>query len=123
MINIKFNKELKILEIEFTGDISLEDLIDYGEKIRLNNELPRELKILTDARESAFKINPNDLKVVVLELKKQIKPYKSVRSAVIQTKPVETALSMLINREGHIEGYEHQVFATRHAALNWLLYE
>ncbi|MFN8257538.1 MAG: STAS/SEC14 domain-containing protein [Bacteroidales bacterium] len=122
MINIKFNKELKILEVEFTGDISLKELIDYGEKIRISNDLPRELKILTDARESVYKISHNDLRVVVMELKKQIKPYKSVKTAVIQTKPVETALSMLVNWEGQIDGYEHQVFATRHAALNWLLY-
>jgi len=121
MIKIEFNAELDILEVSFKGDIRLNDMLEYGEMIKKNVTLPRNLKILTDATKANYQFSPTEIREMMKALKEQIKPYLSVKTAVIQNKPVETALSMLVDDTDRIIGYDHKVFSSREAALNWLL--
>jgi hypothetical protein len=121
MINYEFNIDLQILEVYYLGDINLSDLMDYGEMVRQNNSLPRDLKILTDATTAIYKFTPAEVTILFDALVEQIKSYSTVRTAVIQHKPLETALSFLVDSQEPIESYEHKVFSTRRAALDWLL--
>ena len=121
MISYSFNESLQILEVTYEGDICLDDLIDYGNQICSNEELPRNLKILADATKANYKVTPEDISIVAEYTEKQIEPYESVRAAFIQSKPVETALSHLVEHEINSKKYRHAVFSTRKAALNWLM--
>lgn len=120
MIKYELNKELKILEVHYIGDIDLKELIEYGEMIRSDNSLPRDLRILTNASAAIYHLSRTDITEMMTVLKDQIKPYQTIKTAVIQEKPVETAISMLVDTGAPIPNYEHKVFSTREAALMWL---
>ncbi|MBC7197321.1 MAG: hypothetical protein H5U39_08725 [Deferribacterales bacterium] len=62
MITHSFNETLQILEVKYEGCITLEDLMEFGNWVATNKELPRELKILTDASESEYKLVHKDFK-------------------------------------------------------------
>ena len=121
MISYEFNTELDILEVWYKGDISLVDVLEYGEMIRKDYSLPRDLKILTDATGANYTLSREEISELHTVMKEQIKPYDRVKTAVIQNKPRETALSMLVDIEGPISCYQHQVFSSRKAAIKWLL--
>ncbi len=120
MIEYEFNEELKILEVAFIGAIDLKELIRYGEMIRNDSSLPRDLRILTNATTAIYHLSADDVTEMMVVLKDQIKPYRFVKTAVLQEKPVETAISMLVDTREPIHNYEHKVFSTRQAALKWL---
>lgn len=121
MISYKFNNNLQILEVEYSGEVDLKQLIEYGEKIKNDGSLPRNLLILTDATKANYLFKISETSIMLDTLKEQLKPYTSVRTAVIHQKPMETAFSMTVDAEQEIPGYQHMVFTTRTAALNWLL--
>jgi len=121
VIKTFYNKDLIILEVDFIGEIYFTDLYEYGEKIREDMELPRDLKILTNATQAIYKLSPEEITLMLNDLKEQIKPYHSVKTAVVQDKPFETAISMLVEVDLSIPDYMHKVFSTRKAAMEWLL--
>lgn len=123
MIDFKFNEQLQILEASYEGTIVINDLIDYGNKIFSNKSLPRDLKILTDATMADYNLKLHEFPVLIRELEKHIRPYNNIRAAFIQSRPRETAYSMLLEQEIPPGKYYHAVFSTRKAALEWLLAE
>jgi len=120
MINYKFNEELQILEVSYEGEISFSDLTDYGNSIYSDRSLPEYLKILADATRACYKLTHEELPLLVRDLEKHIMPYKSVRAAFIHGNPRETAISMLLEHEKLSDKYEHAVFSSRKAAVDWL---
>jgi hypothetical protein len=121
MINFNFNNELQVLEVFYEGKITLDDLTGYGNSISSNDSLPRNLKILADATKASYELTPGEIPRIVELTKEHIKPYKHVKAAFLQSKPLETALSHLLELEFTPGKYEHAVFSTRKAALAWLL--
>lgn len=121
MIRYSFNEELNVLEVFYSGDIYLKDLIEYGEMIRESISFPRDLRILTDATKANYLLKPDEVRLVKNIMKEQIKPYKTVKTAVFHQKPFETAMSFILKNEAPIDDYQHDVFSTREAALDWLI--
>ncbi len=121
MISYQFNHNLQIIEVEYTGDVDLNQLLEYGERVKNDGSLPRDLLILTDATKANYLFDIAENSVMLETLKDQLKPYNSVRVAVIHSKPMETAMSMLVDADHKIADYNHMVFTTRRAALQWLL--
>jgi len=121
MIKYNFNEELNVLEVFYTDDIYLQDLIEYGEMLQHSETLPRDLKILTDATNANYKLIPAEVKILTEAMKNQIRSYNSVKTAYFHQKPYETAMSYIVKNESFKNDYQHNVFSTREAALHWLL--
>jgi hypothetical protein len=121
MIEYKFNEELQILEVLYEGPIRISDLMKYGNSVFTDESLPRDLRILTDAKKASYILLPEEIPQVVRMTLKHIKPYNKVKAAFIQSKPIETALSLLLELEIKSGKYKHSVFSSRQAALHWLL--
>lgn len=121
MINFEFNKELNILEVRYSGIISLNDLIEFGNQIYEDNSLPKKLFILTDVTQAEYHIGLNEFPELLNNLQKHVSRFEYVRAAFIQSRPKETAYSILLSTENHIDNYYHEVFYTREAALHWLI--
>lgn len=118
---MSFNEKYEILEIVYSGDISFDDMISLGEKIRDNINLPRELKMLTDATKASYNFTPDKIPIINQKIKNDIKNYISVKAAFLQSRPTETAMSVVFEEQNEVEKYNHRIFSTREAALQWLL--
>ncbi|MFP4367755.1 MAG: hypothetical protein ACLFQA_11735 [Bacteroidales bacterium] len=123
MIRFEFNDQLQILEVFYEGTINFIDLVDYGNKIFSNSSLPRDLKILTYASGAGYHLEHHELPLLTKKLEEHIRPYNKIRAAFIQSRPRETAYSILMEQEIAHDKYDHAVFSTRKAALEWLLVE
>ena len=121
MIGMTHNEELDILEIVYQGDIALNDILEYGKKIKDNKYLPRNLKMITDATKANYLFSLNEIQIISHALKENTKHFESVKSAMLQSKPIETAKSMIMQQENVTLHYQHKIFYTRTAALKWLL--
>ncbi|MDI3527325.1 MAG: hypothetical protein PWR03_1508 [Tenuifilum sp.] len=117
----RFNNKLGILEVSYSGVILANDLIEYGEWLSRNPNLPRKLRILTDATQAIYNISQFDIERVRLAMVDHCKPYIFVKNVLIHRKPVETAYSVLVSKKNQVENYIQAVFYTREAALEWLL--
>lgn len=121
MISYHFNNALQILEVNYTGSIDRCQILNFGEWVACNTELPRELKILTDACNAEYKISKVDFNELMVALENNCKLYKCINAAYIQRKPIETALSTLTSYRSTIPNYFHAVFYSKEAAIAWLL--
>jgi hypothetical protein len=120
MITTEYKKEEGILEVIYDGKITIDDLLDYGKKIRTNETFPRNLKILTDATRANYTLSKEDISHLIERLERDIQNYNTVKSAFIHKSPRETALSMILEHEERISKYSHKIFSTREAAISWL---
>ena len=123
MISWNFNKENGILEVTYSGHISIEEFINYGNTLKKDNSLPRVLKILTNAQNANYDIKKTEEKnqlIMKESLKQQLKAYTFVKNAVIHKKPVETAISYTFKEIFSFENYSQKTFYTQEAALRWL---
>lgn len=121
MITYRFNETLQILEVKYKGCITLEDLMEFGNWVATNRELPRELKILTVASDAEYKLVHKDFNKLLLALEHNCRFYSFIKAAYIHHKPMETAYSYLLYHKKNIPNYHHAVFSTYEAAIDWLL--
>jgi len=121
MIRHLFNNELQILEVTYQGQINAEDILKFSSFISTNKELPRKLKILTDATDAHYNFSHSTADELISYLKQNLKNYHSIMDAFIHSKPKETAYSQLLEIEKNYDNYAHKVFATKEAALHWLM--
>jgi len=122
MISAHFNSELGIFELKYSGNVNLDDILEFIRKHIDNNALlPRELKMLTDARQITFDFVPDDIPKIGTEVKKLISQYTCIWDAFITDSPFETAMTLLYKNA--MKGYSHKfkTFITKDAALEWLL--
>ncbi len=120
MINVNFNEEKGILFAKYEGEITLYDIIAYINFTKLNREFPRDLKILSDARNAIFKIKPDDLDIVINENNKSLNKYNYIFDAILLDSPNETALSILYKRLAKNDKYKFEVFVSEANAISWL---
>ncbi len=113
--------KLDILEVRYLGKLGCKELTEFGESLSRNKMIPRELKILTDVREGEYDFSERELPVVLDALKIQLKAFTFIKAAFVQTRPKETAMSMITEQRNTIPNYYHKVFSTPDAAMKWLL--
>jgi hypothetical protein len=122
MITYHFNKELNIVESTYSGKIFIQDLLEYGEKIAIDPDLPRDvLRIFTNVSRAEYEIAHVDYPQLVDALRSHVKSFNLVKAAFLQETPRQTALSMLFGMEMSIPHYFHKVFSEKEPAIEWLL--
>ena len=121
MIKHQFNEKLQILEVTYLGELSAEEILKFSTYVSTNIELPRKLKILTDATNATYNFNHDTVEKLMSNLKRNLENYQLIMDAFIHSKPKETAFSQLFEIERAYTNYVHKVFATKEAALNWLM--
>ena len=120
MITIKFDEKTGILLSTWKGDINLNQIIDYIDSVRLNEDYPRRLKILSDSKDSNFVILPEDLPKIVEANKKSLKQYDTIIDAMLVANPHDTAMSILYQELSAIPNYFFKIFSTTEKAPEWL---
>ena len=120
MITHFYNVTLGVLEAKYSGEILPEEIIGYIRHIGNNKNYPRSLKLFSDISGAYFRFSPSEISKIVSASNKAIQNYSSFRSALLVSKPKETALSLLYTEMAKNQKYTVAVFSTKEAALKWL---
>lgn len=122
MINCNFDRVEGILFVEFIGEITADELNNYIISVRENTELPKKLKILSDASKGKFakKVGRKELMHFLEENKVTLSQKEAIHDAFVLSNAFEMALGMLYREFNKIQNYKFNVFSTKEAALNWL---
>lgn len=122
MITYKYNKDTGILETLITGTTSIKDLTEYMLSLSKYKELPKRLKILTDAREGVFssETEPEDLEKIVEVNYQSLAVCDFIYDAFILSSPIETAMGQLYQELSKAKNYFFKIFATKENAEKWL---
>lgn len=120
MIEYKFNTESNILEANYIGEVTCDEVINYIQTTKNNHQLPRVLKIISDTRNGLFNFSISDLDTIVDANNQSLENYDTIIDAIIVDNPKNTVLTVLFKQLANTKKYKFEIFATRDAALNWL---
>lgn len=120
MIEYKFNTESNILEANYIGEVTCDEVINYIQTTKNNHQLPRVLKIISDTRNGLFNFSISDLDTIVDANNQSLENYDTIIDAIIVDNPKNTVLTVLFKQLANTKKYKFEIFATKDAALNWL---
>ena len=120
MITYRYRPDLDVVHAVYSGVVTVEDLDAFTDRLCADGDLPRPLRLLTDVTGAEYRIHPRQMPRLVDGARRQIETFGLVRAAFVQARPRETALSLLFGQSVPGDRYQHQVFSTEEAALQWL---
>ena len=120
MIEYKFNKTEEILHITVSGTFGIEHMFKEIDSFANDNSLPRELKILEDARNLKVTFTEEEIQLLIERLKSHLFKFKSIRHALVHLDPVNTAFAMMVSERLSSNNYLLKVFSDEEYALHWL---
>jgi len=120
MITYEFNTKLEILETTLTGKIGIDEIVQYYNQLKGNNDLPRNLKNLIDSNNAQYTFQDKDLIKIADVIKKLLEQHNFIKEAIVQNSPYETAMAMLYERMVYYNNFQFSLFSTREAAIEWL---
>jgi len=110
-----------IILTTYSGKITAEEIIRYIFHLKLPQKQHKEILYFEDHTEAEFIFNSTEIKQIVHTLYAKIKDNHGIRVAVLNTRPRETAFSIIAIRLLRADNLFARVFCTRQAALDWLL--
>lgn len=120
MITRHFNEETEIMHVYYSENIRVEEVLESDKAIFTDKSLPRDLKILEDAREASYELTVTDNQLILNQARSLIINFYSVLSAFVQDKPLETAINIDYQYSNDLPNFKYRVFTEVEAALNWL---
>lgn len=122
MITFDYNKADNILYVQYSGNISIQMLLEYIDSVGSDKTLPRILKILEDRRNGIFNFSIfENIKISKYAIQ-FAKKYKKVYLAALNDKPKETAYTIDYQRllSKLTSTQTTKTFSTFEAAQSWL---
>ena len=119
MINYTLNDD-QIFYVKFTGDVNYQEIAEYLKRFESLEHLPADLRLIYDFSEANLTVDPDDIQKISSMADAVTTKYKSVRTAFLVTKPMETAFTMLFIQEKSEMDKKRKVFTTREVAEEWL---
>ncbi len=100
--------------------ITFEDMLASLDFLQKSDHLPRELRVLEDARGTKADFQISDLNNLVEKIKETAESFESIRHAVIHDSAKNTAFTMFVERLANTKNVAYKVFSTLKAAETWL---
>ncbi len=117
-----YYENASLLELQTTGVMQVGDIISHYVHIRNDHTLPKNLKVLIDARSTQLDLRVEDIALTNDAVKEALLNFDSLREAILVDKPYETAIATMFERfYSKIESYNFRVFSTENAARVWLM--
>lgn len=116
-----FDEVSKMLYVWVNGEITLGGMINLQEDILSENALPSKLKILELGSGDKSKLKTSDIELLLNNMNSKTSSFESVKHAIVEFNPLNTAQSMLAELYADRSHYEIKVFSTESAAKNWLM--
>ena len=120
MIRETFNSTEGYLESNWTGDVSVQEIVAYIRRTKENRDYPRKLKILSNALDASINLSIDDLKLISGENKESLKNYDSITDAFVVQEAIVAALSTMYMKISQVRDYRFKIFSTKQAAEHWL---
>jgi len=122
MLNIEniFYKEDGILYLKTKGVININYYLKYIDYLSISDFLPRNLKILEDSRDVTINLNKIDLDLIIDKLEIVSYNYVSIRHALVQNIPLNTAYGTYISNKVNNNIYYLKLFSTVVTATEWV---
>lgn len=122
MIEKQRDKQGILLKVKTNSSVSLEDMLQGLDILQKDDSLPRDLRILEDATGVEVKFTRKDIRTLITGITEVALNYHSIRHAVVQDSPKNTALALLLKHRNTSPNYSIAVFSTLKAAKHWLEY-
>ncbi|MBN2694739.1 hypothetical protein JXR93_08755 [bacterium] len=120
MIEKKYDSRGLLLIVKQHSTVSLDDMLKGVDFLENSTDLPKELRIIEDARDIELSFNVDDLDILIDKIKKVAIKYSLIKHSVIHNSPINTAYTMILSSKTLSNNYNLQVFSTIDAALKWL---
>lgn len=107
--------------VSVDGKIKMDFFLKLISEVTADRSLPTNLKVIIDSRKARYLTKPSDITTIYRKLRDNCNKFVSVKIAVVQISPYETAVSMILKEL--IDGIDNivlEVFNTEQAALAWL---
>ena len=122
MITKQFNHISNILEVTYSGEIDIKQILDYQNEIFLDTSFPRKLMIFTNASNSKIVLSTKEVDEVALAIEDLMSKYTLIKNAFLTDSPLPTALSTLYKLSvASFPTYQFDVFSSKKAAQKFLL--
>jgi hypothetical protein len=100
--------------------VGIENMLKGLEFLKENSSLPRRLRILEDATHVNVNFDKNDFERIYNKLQEVSQNYISIRHAVIQDSPENTALAILLCKKLKFDNYTLGIFSSEQGATEWI---
>lgn len=122
MITFDYNKADDILYVQYSDEITIDELLNYISEVGDDDTYPRVLKILEDRRNGSFPFSIRENIKISKHAFQFAKKYKKVYVAAVNDKPKETAYTIDYQRllSKFTSMQTTRAFSTFEAAQNWL---
>jgi hypothetical protein len=114
------DREDGILVVDVSKKVDIIAVTEHYKVLETTLEYPQSLKVLLRAGDSEFRFRENALPLFTVAAEAAMEKYRSVREAIVVSRPMETAVATLFS-EISIRHFEFRVFTTETAAREWLL--
>ena len=101
-------------------NVTLDDMLSGLDFLYNDKTLPRNLRIIEDARNSKVDFAYEAVLILSKRMHEVAKKYTSIKHAVIHNDPKNVALALLMEKKKKDENYSLRVFATSKGAYTWL---
>jgi hypothetical protein len=122
-MNNEITVEIKegYLEVTLKGKVSLKDYLNLFSRVARDNELPKVLRVLGIDNGVEINFSPEDALLLAKNREEVVKLFEDVKHAYLVNDPKNTALAVLSSSAMQSPNYAVRIFATKKAALDWLL--
>ncbi len=119
-ISITIDKNVALIIIKEPKEMSIDKIVSHIDKINQIPELPDHLHILTDCSNSIAKFSISDTPKIEKAISRITPKFKSIKHALVLTKPKETAIAMNMENKPIDNCYIMKIFFSINNAKEWL---
>ena len=120
MIDARIDRSKKIIFANYSGSIRLNDISDFYSQLSAEFKNWEKLKLVQDEREAEFP----ETKQVLENAKSLVdilnSSFNSIKIAIVQDRPMETAYSYLFLANSSAKNYTIKVFSVEENAVKWI---
>ena len=120
MITREYEAKSSTLKAKYSGNLTLDELLEYINHLSESDEYDRRLYIFTDGFEAKVDFPVDAIESIMELTAKTLQRYASVREAILIDNPLETAYATHYQSMNEISNYAVRVFSTVEAAREWL---
>ena len=120
MIKWTFDKSSKMIVSKHEGIITGEEHLQYVRDILSAENAPRDLRILEHAAKATYQFDVEFNEEIKAIVESKITGFNTIMSAVIQTKPLETAYVIDFKMKTQLPNFKCKVFYEPDNAKKWL---